>query len=33
MKTIAVVRAGVFSALFDVDGKSRLAKQVDSFIT
>jgi hypothetical protein len=33
MKTIAVVRAGVFSTLFDVDGKSRLAKQVDSFIT
>ncbi|MCX7051931.1 MAG: hypothetical protein NTV91_09000 [Proteobacteria bacterium] len=27
------MRAGVFSTLFDVDGKSRLAKQVDSFIT
>jgi len=33
MTAIASARAAVFSTLFDVDGKSRVAKQLDSFIT
>ena len=32
MTAIASARAAVFSTLFDVDGKSRVAKQLDSFI-
>jgi hypothetical protein len=33
MTAIASARAAVFSTLFEVDGKSRVAKQLDSFIT
>jgi hypothetical protein len=33
MKTIAVARAAVFSALFDIDGKSQFARSLDKFIT
>lgn len=33
MTAIASAQAAVFSTLFDVDGKSRVAKQLDSFIT
>ena len=33
MIAIASARAAVFSTLFDVDGKSRVARQLDSFIT
>jgi voltage-gated potassium channel len=33
MSAIASARSAVFSTLFDLDGKSRVAKQLDSFIT
>jgi hypothetical protein len=33
MSSIASARAAVFSTLFDTEGKSRVAKQLDSFIT
>ena len=33
MSSIALVRAAVFSTLFDTEGESRVAKQLESFIT
>jgi len=33
MSSIASARSAVFSTLFDLDGESRVAKRLDSFIT